>query len=181
MNSKAFFRSFFVFGLVALMAACSAPAGDGEGGDDKDSSKTANVEKVVKEVPVSSADKLAMSADIGIGGMTCSMGCAKSIEQNLGSMEGVANCEVDFDNKMAHITFDGESVSEDDMVKFINEFRDGTYSVTSLEVTKPVLKSAGGDTNGEEDDKDSEETAMNVSSGISFPNLFDAFSNLAGR
>ena len=45
-------------------------------------------------------------ASLAIDGMTCAMGCAKTIENKLKSMEGVISAEVDFEKTVASIEFD---------------------------------------------------------------------------
>lgn len=49
-------------------------------------------------------------AEFGIEGMTCAMGCAKSIEKKLAKMEGVKSAKVDFDNKLAMVEYDEDKL-----------------------------------------------------------------------
>jgi len=41
-----------------------------------------------------------------IEGMTCAMGCAKTIEKRIAQMDGVKSAVVDFKNKMAMVEYD---------------------------------------------------------------------------
>lgn len=41
-----------------------------------------------------------------IEGMTCQMGCANAIESKLAGLDGVQEAKVDFENKMATVSFD---------------------------------------------------------------------------
>lgn len=50
-------------------------------------------------------------AEFGIEGMTCAMGCAKTIEKNISKMEGVKSAKVDFDKKMAIVEYDKAKVT----------------------------------------------------------------------
>ena len=66
------------------------------------------------------------TATMSIEGMTCEVGCAKLIEGKLNSAAGVTEAKVDFESKIATVTFDKTQ-----------------QSITSL--TKVVEKTGGGD------------------------------------
>lgn len=73
------------------------------------------------------------TASIKIEGMTCAIGCAKTIEENLSKVEGVQKATVDFDTKMATINFDADKLSQQDLVKVIENSADGkTYKVAEV-------------------------------------------------
>ncbi|MBT8287695.1 MAG: heavy-metal-associated domain-containing protein [Flavobacteriaceae bacterium] len=70
-------------------------------------------------------------AEFTIEGMTCAMGCAKSIEKKLAKMEGVKSAEVDFDRKLAMVEYDEakvNAISLEETVKKTGE----DYSVTDM-------------------------------------------------
>ena len=46
-----------------------------------------------------------------IEGMTCAMGCAKTIEKKMANLDGVASAKVDFDNKLAMVVYDKNTVN----------------------------------------------------------------------
>jgi Cu+-exporting ATPase len=50
-------------------------------------------------------------AEFGIDGMTCAMGCAKTIEKKLSKMEGVKSAKVDFDKQLAMVEYDEAKVT----------------------------------------------------------------------
>lgn len=52
------------------------------------------------------ADAKLETASLTVEGMTCAMGCAKTIEDKLNSTPGVKEAKVDFEGKLATITFD---------------------------------------------------------------------------
>lgn len=64
--------------------------------------------KVVKEID---ADAILAKAEFKIEGMTCAIGCAKTIEKKLSKMEGVKSATVDFDKKMAMVEYDQAKVT----------------------------------------------------------------------
>ena len=89
------------------------------------------VESTNKEV-VSEADLAKMqTASFTIDGMTCAMGCAKTIENKLAGQEGVGQAVVDFDTKIAIVKFDAEKQSLESLTKTIEGVAGGdSYKVT---------------------------------------------------
>lgn len=69
-------------------------------------------------------------ANLAIDGMTCEMGCAKTIEEKVAEMNGVAGCNVDFEGKTATVEYDKSKVSEEEIVKTISALNDGQYTAT---------------------------------------------------
>ena len=50
-------------------------------------------------------------AEFSIDGMTCEIGCAKSIEKKMAKMEGVKFAKVNFEKKLAMVEYDQAKVS----------------------------------------------------------------------
>ena len=69
---------------------------------------------------------------MGIEGMTCAMGCARSIETELKNVDGVSNAVVDFESATASIEFNPGLVSEARLLAFVNDYKDGSYKATSM-------------------------------------------------
>lgn len=79
--------------------------------------------------PVADAKKATMKVD----GMTCAMGCAKTIENKLAGLDGVQKATVDFDAKVATIEYDGAVQSIETLSKTIEGVADGkTYKVSEV-------------------------------------------------
>lgn len=97
----------------------------------KQENKEVTVEETKKEV-VSEADLAKMqTASFTIEGMTCAMGCAKTIENKLAEQEGVGQAVVDFDTKIATVKFDAEKQSLESLTKTIEGVAGGdSYKVT---------------------------------------------------
>ncbi|MCC1483291.1 heavy-metal-associated domain-containing protein [Winogradskyella immobilis] len=49
--------------------------------------------------------------EFNIKGMTCAVGCAKTIEKKMAKMEGVKSAKVDFDRQLAMVEFDEAKVT----------------------------------------------------------------------
>lgn len=65
-------------------------------------------------------------ASFKISGMTCAYGCAKTIENTLSKTAGVTKATVDFDSKMAHVTYDASLIDADNIIKTVQKTGDGT-------------------------------------------------------
>lgn len=70
-------------------------------------------------------------AEFGIEGMTCVMGCAKTIEKKIAKMEGVKSATVDFDRRLAMVEYDNAKVTPDALEEAVVSVSD-TYSVNSM-------------------------------------------------
>lgn len=50
-------------------------------------------------------------AEFTVSGMTCEIGCAKTIEKKLAQMEGVKSAKVDFNRKLAMVEYNENKVN----------------------------------------------------------------------
>ena len=76
------------------------------------------------------ADELS-EASFSISGMTCKMGCAKTIEKNLSKMEGVQQASVDFETSLATVLYNSSIVQTDDLVQTVTDTGD-SYVVSQM-------------------------------------------------
>lgn len=68
-----------------------------------------------------------------IDGMTCALGCAKMIENKLANVKGVDFAKVDFETKLAYISFDKTQKSKEELKKTIEVLLDGnTYKASEI-------------------------------------------------
>lgn len=71
--------------------------------------------------------------DFKIDGMTCEMGCAKTIEYKVANTKGVDSVFVDFETNLAHISFDKTQQTKEELKNKIESLVDGnTYKVSEL-------------------------------------------------
>jgi mercuric ion binding protein len=85
--------------------------------------------KVQKEI----AAQNVQTASFTIEGMTCAMGCAKTIESELSDLDGVQEAKVDFDKKTATVTFDKTVQNPENLTKIVQATGDGkTYKVSNM-------------------------------------------------
>ncbi|MGL2987440.1 heavy-metal-associated domain-containing protein [Flavobacterium sp. RSSA_27] len=85
--------------------------------------------EVVKK-PIAAAN--VQTASFAIEGMTCAVGCAKTIEKKLAESEGVEKATVDFDKKLATVSFDKTVQTPTKLTQVIEGVADGkTYKVVN--------------------------------------------------
>ena len=95
-------------------------------------SQTTTTEKSVKVNSKSVAAKPEM-ATFTIEGMTCAVGCEKTIQEKLAAMDGVQKATVDFDKKTATVEFDASKQTSELLLKAVQETGDGkTYVVSNM-------------------------------------------------
>lgn len=73
------------------------------------------------------------TASFKIKGMTCAIGCAKTIQEELNGLEGVKTAAVNFDKESATVSFDKTILSPAALTKVVEAVADGkTYTVSNM-------------------------------------------------
>lgn len=75
------------------------------------------------------------SVSLAISGMTCEIGCAKTIQSKLSKKEGVLEAKVIFNDSIANIEFDANTTSKKDLIAFVDGIAGGDLYSAS-ETTK---------------------------------------------
>lgn len=71
--------------------------------------------------------------EVEIEGMTCEIGCAKTIESKLSKARGVTYSKVNFETKVGQFTFDENKISQEDIVNKIAGIGGGAlYKATKI-------------------------------------------------
>jgi len=82
--------------------------------------------------------------EVEIEGMTCEIGCAKTIESKLSKTEGVTYSKVSFEDKIGQFTFDENKISQEDIAKKIAGIGGGALykatKITEIEEIKAIDK-----------------------------------------
>jgi copper chaperone CopZ len=90
-----------------------------------------SIPKVKKEISAANLQ----TASFTINGMTCAIGCAKTIEKELNGLDGVQNATIDFDKKSAVVSFDKSIIKPENITKVVEATGDGkTYKVSDLKL-----------------------------------------------
>ncbi|RKR09621.1 copper chaperone CopZ [Flavobacterium sp. 90] len=100
--------------------------------EDKNLANIKPIEAAAKEHKAIAAENV-QTASFEIEGMTCAMGCAKTIEKELSNLDGVEKATVDFDKKTATVVFDKTVLNQDNLTKTVQATGDGkTYKVSNI-------------------------------------------------
>lgn len=73
---------------------------------------------------------------LAISGMTCEIGCAKTIQSKLSKKEGVLGAKVVFTDSIANIEFDANKTSKEDLIAFVSGIAGGDLYKASESSTK---------------------------------------------
>jgi len=74
-------------------------------------------------------------AEFTIEGMTCAVGCAKTIEKKLAKMEGVKSAKVDYDKKLAMVEYDDSKVTTTTLEETVQKVGD-SYTVKEMKTVE---------------------------------------------
>lgn len=74
-------------------------------------------------------------AEFSIEGMTCAMGCAKTIEKKIAKMDGVKSATVDFDKQLAMVEYDDAKVTPTSLEEAVKKTGD-MYSVKDMKTVE---------------------------------------------
>jgi mercuric ion binding protein len=100
--------------------------------EDKNLANIKPIADVSKKHKVIAAENV-QTASFEIEGMTCAMGCAKTIEKELADLDGVEKATVDFDKKTATVVFDKTVQNQENLTKTVQATGDGkTYKVLNI-------------------------------------------------
>ncbi len=77
---------------------------------------------------------------LAISGMTCEIGCAKTIQSKLSKKEGVLNAKVIFTDSIANIEFDANTTSKQDLIAFVDGIAGGEMYKASETSAKKTHK-----------------------------------------
>lgn len=114
----------FLFAIL-LFAGCKEKTT----GTATTSSTETSAPKAKKEIAAANLQK----ASFTIEGMTCAIGCAKTIQEELSGLEGVQTATVDFEKKLATVSFDKTKQTPESLTKIVQATGDGkTYTVSKM-------------------------------------------------
>lgn len=90
------------------------------------------VDSVIEETAaVMDPDANYARAEFTIDGMTCAVGCAKTIEKKLAGMEGVQTASVDFDKKLAMVVYNEAMVNPESLTETVTKAGEA-YKVSDM-------------------------------------------------
>ena len=84
---------------------------------------------IILSVFLSSLFSATIQTNFNVQGMSCPTGCAPKVKNAAMSLEGVKNCEVNFEESKATITFDDKKVTEAQILSTLKENTTFKYNV----------------------------------------------------
>jgi len=125
---KIFKNTITIAVLALVVIACKNNA--------KPEVKTVDVEVSKKDVkPTLNPNATYAKVEFNIKGMTCAVGCAKSIEKKMAKMEGVKMAKVDFDKELAMVEFDEAKVTPKSLEEAVAKVSD-VYKVQEIKTVE---------------------------------------------
>ena len=96
-----------------------------------DSATETQAPKVKKEIAAANLQ----TASFTIKGMTCAIGCAKTIQEELNGLDGVQTATVDFEKESATVSFDKTVLTPEKLTKVVEVSTDGkSYKVSHMQI-----------------------------------------------
>jgi mercuric ion binding protein len=123
----------FIKSLVALLLLTLIFVGCKEKTEDtvSDAAKETSAPKVKKEIAAANLQ----TASFTIKGMTCAVGCAKTIQEELNGLDGVKTATVDFEKELATVSFDKTVLDSEKITKVVEATADGkSYKVSNMKL-----------------------------------------------
>ena len=111
--------SLAMFGIMVACKNANAPE-----------IKTVEVAETEKESPINASMTYA-KVEFNIKGMTCAIGCAKSIEKKMAKLEGVKMAKVDFENELAMVEYDASKVTPQSLEETVGKVSE-VYKVETM-------------------------------------------------
>ncbi|NNC69701.1 MAG: heavy-metal-associated domain-containing protein [Flavobacteriaceae bacterium] len=94
--------------------------------------KTSHTKAAKDEVVAQGAVADMKKVSLDIDGMTCEIGCARTIQSKLSKMEGVKMALVDFSEKNGIVEYNANMISEKEIIATVERIADGElYKVTN--------------------------------------------------
>jgi copper chaperone CopZ len=87
-----------------------------------------NTEEKIKVTKTSQKEAIAANTQkvsLHISGMTCEIGCAKTIQSKLSKKEGVAAAKVVFKDSLATVEYDANKISKAELIDFVDGIAGG--------------------------------------------------------
>lgn len=93
--------------------------------------KTIEIENASQTTKEADPNATYAKAEFTIEGMTCAIGCAKTIEKKIAGMDGVKSATVDFDRKLAMVEYNEAKVTPVSLEETVTKVADA-YKVSDM-------------------------------------------------
>jgi mercuric ion binding protein len=128
MNFK---KSILTLALASILfIGCKDKASNSVSNENVESTEVV-APKINKEIATANLQTATFAVEV----MTCAIGCAKTIQEDLTALDGVQEAKVDFDTKLATVTFDKTVQDSQKLTKVVEASADGkTYTVKDMKI-----------------------------------------------
>ena len=89
-----------------------------------------------KETPKNTAPVKKENVSLAISGMTCEIGCAKTIASKLSKKEGVLDAKVVFKDSIATIQYNANAISKKELIAFVDGIAGGGLYKASIKTNE---------------------------------------------
>ncbi len=107
---------------------------------------------IAKAEKVLNPDATFVKSEFTIDGMTCEIGCARTIEKKIANMDGVKSATVDFDRRLAMVEYDEAMINHTSLEATVTKTAD-IYKVSDMK-TVETFSSELDDTKAKSDKKE---------------------------
>lgn len=123
-----FIKSISALMLVSLLfVGCKEKSTEAASGSESET----GAPKVKKAIAAANLQ----TASFTIKGMTCAIGCAKTIQEELIGLDGVKTATVDFEKELATVSYDKTVLTPEELTKVVEATADGkTYKVSNVKL-----------------------------------------------
>ncbi len=120
-------KTIAIFALIFMIISC------------KETRKETSIDKsVLDKSEIAASYK---SIEVEIEGMTCEIGCARTIQSKLSKMDGVTYSNVNFEAEKGQFTYDENKISKEEIVHKIDGIGGGDlYKVTKTTEIEDIIK-----------------------------------------
>lgn len=120
-------KTIAIFALIFMIISC------------KESKKETSIEKsVLDKSEIAASYK---SIEVEIEGMTCEIGCARTIQSKLFKVDGVTYSKVNFEAEKGQFTYDENKISKEEIVHKIDGIAGGDlYKVTKTTEIEDIIE-----------------------------------------
>tara|TARA_B100001250_G_C19676930_1_gene734064 strand:+ start:444 stop:749 length:306 start_codon:yes stop_codon:yes gene_type:complete len=83
---------------------------------------------------------LSATSEFNVKGMMCGVGCVNKIKSNVGSLDGVKNCDVNFDKGLLMVEYDEAKINDQTILKTLQDKTTYSCSLKKDEPKKGFFK-----------------------------------------
>ena len=113
-----------VFGLALLLVNCK-----------NSTSPEVKTVEITQEETILDPNATYAKAEFTVNGMTCEIGCARTIEKKIAQMDGVKSAKVDFDRKLAMVEYNEAKVTPTLLEETVTNVAE-VYSVSNMKTVE---------------------------------------------